>query len=401
MSINALDPTISASLAQQIYQGIPTTAWASKSTLGAVGATQDVGPNSSYVCGPAGRGLCAAQLGAEWAWQADTGCQNAHGTFTCARTVNSASEQACCLGQATASGQTCSSTLGPSNGTTCNTYWQQYCAGTQQINPATGVYANVPGILMPDCQAWLKAQPTAGASLMQAAAGASSGHMLFCPVARNWCISNPGKCDQAAAAYCKLTGANAGFCACLNSTTLKANCFDSACMSSGYQTAAMTIDQTCPTLQQCISTYNISGSANTLSQNQMIQNCISGTAPAATPAPAAPAVPAATPPASTSEPPTPAPAGSSIVSPTNPSTPTPAPLVVPAVTSPPPAPSADAPTSLPAFTSSDYIIGGIAFFVVFIVIVVLVLVFRRGSPQQAQWGPGMPMYGPQMAYQSA
>lgn len=365
-----------------------------------------VGPNSNYICGVGGSGLCSAQLGPEFTNWTDAGCQGAHGVFGCTRSKNSAPLSQCCLGQAT--GQlSCAPGNDINNGGVCDTYFQSYCGGANSAGQP--MMLNSQG-----CQYWAQLRPKSAAPIMQSLCNGYNGMRLFSPLCRAWCIANGG-CDDAAKQYCglskTLTGVDSSFCSCINSTSQRPDCFDGACTSGGYRTDTMRNGMPCGTLITCTQNNNISGLSNQVDQNNLIMNCTNNSnyqggvnpsnAPAASSSPAStsmstpvitnttspgPAVPTATPVnTTTSGAITSAPSGA--ISATS---------AVPTTTSSSSTStsSSDAPTSPPeSSVLSSYEMYGIIAAVMFLVFLVLGLGFWFFRPKVA---PPMMPYGPSL-----
>ncbi len=231
-----------------------------------------------------GTPLCQKIYGPEFEFYNAGDCATGDGKIfakmQCRRAQNTARTVDCCLNTTTGN-RSCAPKSDINNGALCNASFQEIC----KSNPfsTTG------------CANWVALQPAAAASIVGNYCNTAAG--LGDQRCRDWCRKNGG-CDTGAQGYCatKPTGDGAAFCACLNSTSERAECFDNACTTNGYRTTTMRNGTDCGTLVNCVQNWNVSGDTNTLTQNQAIQNCTKGILPTQKPDPAPPVDGPTTPP---------------------------------------------------------------------------------------------------------
>lgn len=214
---------------------------------------------------------CASTLGANWKWSDSFNKAGLYKSINCVRKSYDAQLSSCCLNKPSGYGQACDPSY-RTNASPCLSTLRSYCGDGDKI------------LSDPMCKQWAIANPSYGADLKLAFCGRSEN--LGRADCRAICIASGGRCDPGAIEYCKTAGADADFCACLKSTTPRAECLDVKCSNVGYKTSAMQTGTGCPSIVNCVSNLIASGNANDVERTNITQYCGAGNDPANYPRPA-------------------------------------------------------------------------------------------------------------------
>jgi hypothetical protein len=173
-----------------------------------------------------------------------------------------------CCNKTLGSGQ-CPGFYGPNSHKGCNAYMLPHCAK----NPVT--------MNSPTCREWYLPNKNREDAVKQTVCNKLAN--LKDPSCRNWCRSNPGKCDTGIAQFCK-TNPTDILCSCITSPVKRYNpaCVDSLCIGGtkegsegvgGYVTASMRA-RACPNVVDCRTQIELStGGRTTMGDVQVEQNC--------------------------------------------------------------------------------------------------------------------------------
>jgi hypothetical protein len=144
-------------------------------------------------------------------------------------------------------------------------YMQNYCLNNDPFNN-------------PYCQSWKNTNKQDYDYVMERKC--QSVNKLGHPQCRDFCLRNPGKCDQVVTDFCKRYPYDP-MCTCFNSSIKvvaknnsapPAACYDNACIATGYKTAQMNeMSKDCPNYMNCEQTI-LADQAN-LNNVQIKQHC--------------------------------------------------------------------------------------------------------------------------------